>query len=750
MPNPTHLECAKMSAQVYESNGGAVQGWQKIYFESDTNNQLGFQAAAYHKDDDDTVVIALRGTPSSDSKYTGEYLKLCQKGLISDNLIKAANNFIIKLISDYPHQNYYLTGHSMGGTLAVVGACEYRIPAIIFESPGFPDNQPHDPNWTLNNITEYVTRPNKFNTTERHIGTLYSMPLRLEDLSYETGGPITIVGALEELFCSRDNQEPYVPFFQSYTFQQHSIENMIAAFRNESYPRYRRKILSWPIWKEGTQITEYYRTDTPFLGQEIIYAEPDPKINPGYLPDYINYLKNFETASQQYSKLEIFIEMLIDHPDDDVGIISFMVLGIKIYEENKQYERSINLLKKSYQLIEKRNVPSECQEIWKKIKRGIKSLIEKNQQQEFKITSWKTILNPLINFFERLNFLENLSNPIEEKTDKNNNIKTLPEPLVDKDTISIDHFIEEINNGKAFDLFNQGGLNIFTILLQKNDYLSFLKIITECNTLLNKFKENALHDALELLAEPNISKLCFPERSFNCNNIFFVSAKYHAIECFRFILYNTYREDSDFCVDLSKEELDNILQKGVTVTLYHCIANPLSNSSPKNMIAFLLNEQANVFITDISGKSLLHNLMLYHYTDTETLELVLDHARKDVQNYSSWLSQRESSDGKTALHFALEKAADTKNFSSIKILLKEISIPDCIAMLKDKNEKIPESTLQQLYKIKIKLDNSPNFWKTPLKKTLEETKEEYQNQRKRSNPANEEDTLERPPKASKR
>ena len=98
-------------------------------------NRLGFYAALYQRELDGKLVLAFRGTD-----------ELLTDGLIDDAAIAAggippqvAAAFEVardaKLSGDI-----YVTGHSLGGALAIIGAARCGVPAVTFNAPGVMDS----------------------------------------------------------------------------------------------------------------------------------------------------------------------------------------------------------------------------------------------------------------------------------------------------------------------------------------------------------------------------------------------------------------------------------------------------------------------------------------------------------------------------------------------------------------------------------------------------------------------------------
>ncbi|ODQ63173.1 alpha/beta-hydrolase, partial [Nadsonia fulvescens var. elongata DSM 6958] len=185
---PTILTLATMSSNAYVLPGDI--DWRNVTYgdnNPDSNNgdyntsfgvgweKPGVRGHVFLSDDNSTVILALKGTSAAvfDSgsettpldKLNDNLLFSCCCGRVSylwtpvcdcyqgsayrcdgecierelirnDRYYKATLNIYRDLARIYPHQNIWVTGHSLGGALAALLARTYAIPAVSFEAPG--------------------------------------------------------------------------------------------------------------------------------------------------------------------------------------------------------------------------------------------------------------------------------------------------------------------------------------------------------------------------------------------------------------------------------------------------------------------------------------------------------------------------------------------------------------------------------------------------------------------------------------
>ena len=98
-----------------------------------TNDGSGFDAKAY-RDKDGTIVIAYRGT---DVLSPADWWNNAKQALgFKSRQYTDAAQFAQRVKDQYPNSNIMITGHSLGGGLAAVGAAAIGAPAITFNAAG--------------------------------------------------------------------------------------------------------------------------------------------------------------------------------------------------------------------------------------------------------------------------------------------------------------------------------------------------------------------------------------------------------------------------------------------------------------------------------------------------------------------------------------------------------------------------------------------------------------------------------------
>lgn len=187
-----HLELALISKQVYFKKEGKVIGWKRTnYF---ANND-GLGVCVYEKNNQ--MVIAFRGTDTGNLKNFIKNLltdiRLCCGKSI--NTLESAKKFVKDIrekrtyfqkfaffLLNLKCNQLYLTGHSLGGTIAAMVGYEmikagknYQV--VTFESPGFlsylskEDKKNMDRKIQERFIT-YLADPNLINTIHEQVGMI--------------------------------------------------------------------------------------------------------------------------------------------------------------------------------------------------------------------------------------------------------------------------------------------------------------------------------------------------------------------------------------------------------------------------------------------------------------------------------------------------------------------------------------------------------------------------------------------------
>lgn len=102
--------------------------WRKVQF---AHNRAGFYAGLYECGNQ--RVIAFRGTDDLLDALVDD--AAVGAGMLPPQVIAAFQTASAWGVSG----NTYLTGHSLGGALAVLAACHFNLPAVTFNAPGVAD-----------------------------------------------------------------------------------------------------------------------------------------------------------------------------------------------------------------------------------------------------------------------------------------------------------------------------------------------------------------------------------------------------------------------------------------------------------------------------------------------------------------------------------------------------------------------------------------------------------------------------------
>ena len=144
--------------EVFKTNGG-VNGFQAIALGKDTNNDGIY----------DEVVIAYAGTNSALDIAWDDMLIAIQ---IEPTQANGARTFYNQTIGNSlvsSTANIYITGHSLGGSLAQIVAAEKNKECVTFNAPGMKHKVPG----TYNNITNYVNINDWVGSYKEHVGNTY-------------------------------------------------------------------------------------------------------------------------------------------------------------------------------------------------------------------------------------------------------------------------------------------------------------------------------------------------------------------------------------------------------------------------------------------------------------------------------------------------------------------------------------------------------------------------------------------------
>ncbi|MCM1327774.1 MAG: DUF2974 domain-containing protein, partial [Lachnoclostridium sp.] len=107
------------------AEGNICKGWKLVSYDNKENSD-GMYAVAIETDDDDAI-IAFRGSESVDAKQIIEDWLVADMGIINNELTsqeKSAFQYADQFANQFTYNNIALTGHSLGGDLALTTAVE--------------------------------------------------------------------------------------------------------------------------------------------------------------------------------------------------------------------------------------------------------------------------------------------------------------------------------------------------------------------------------------------------------------------------------------------------------------------------------------------------------------------------------------------------------------------------------------------------------------------------------------------------
>lgn len=233
--NITPLEYAKLCSRVYDDIDLLdSDGWVRLtdvskmlsdyqlnptifsrlssWYNYATSNE-GYFGALYKNEDKNTFVIVHRGTDMT--SLLQDWYR-ANGAILSDtipdqfSLAKEFDQFVKETIVRDGSFSY--AGHSLGAVLAELSAVEFRSTATTFESPGSRLLlEPDQLQYADDHITCYNAAPNPINTAKDHVGKIYRVRHSL-DIAYNQSWNEII----------------------DYTLDQHSIDNLIIAFNQDS------------------------------------------------------------------------------------------------------------------------------------------------------------------------------------------------------------------------------------------------------------------------------------------------------------------------------------------------------------------------------------------------------------------------------------------------------------------------------------------------------------------------------------
>ncbi len=200
-----------------ELNWHSLDDWSSVKL--GIGVERGFYAVPFfHKSGDTSeVIIAFRG---SDNVFNWvdnlrefsaidlwpdmtSTLKVLKEKAISDISISAMETTVsISVIAkDYTENlkqrlksqevQLRFAGHSLGGYLSLCESLRTRLPATVFENPGFRSElNDADYQYCQRNIREFLSEPNAINSMGHHAGQMFLVPMNSSTKEYYVGGQV--------------------------------------------------------------------------------------------------------------------------------------------------------------------------------------------------------------------------------------------------------------------------------------------------------------------------------------------------------------------------------------------------------------------------------------------------------------------------------------------------------------------------------------------------------------------------------
>jgi ankyrin repeat protein len=322
---------AETDAQ-YETRLALPDGWKLLTTASNTRANNGYFGAAYWHPEHQQVVIAHRGT---DPKNSGA-VWTDVRGVLGNKYVRqmeSASTFAYKVVEVLRDVNQekgtnfhvFFTGHSLGGWLAQITTFttkylkkegntflksddvpqNYHPHTVVFDSPGCKDmlsKMVDKLDVRLDglsidlehlDITSYLSAPNRINTCNAHIGTVYRIFVDLSDWGW---------------------QEKHTAL---YNLATHSMNKIVEAFdpetglvrRDEKGELKIQEVVDWPIsgFRSGKEYTSFFKWATDLNDYHTETTVEDSLLK-GYTPvryqtkNYDDRVTSISTFSQEESK----------------------------------------------------------------------------------------------------------------------------------------------------------------------------------------------------------------------------------------------------------------------------------------------------------------------------------------------------------------------------------------------------------------------------------------------------------------
>jgi len=283
------FKTGKTDAQ-YETRLALPDGWKLLTTASNNSKTNGYFGAAYWHPEHQQVVIAHRGTdPTSLGDLWTDAVGVFLKQHVPK--IGSASTFahkVVEVLREVNQKNgvsfqLFFTGHSLGGWLAQITTFTTKylkteghiflksdnVPqsfhphTVVFESPGCKgmlsemrgtfdvrlDGRSIDLEHL--DITSYLSAPNRINSCNAHLGTVYRIFTDLSDMDWHT----SLRGTVYRFFSFLTNTVWQIKRSALYTSATHSMEKILQVFdpetgqvhKNEQGKLKVQVVTDWPI-----------------------------------------------------------------------------------------------------------------------------------------------------------------------------------------------------------------------------------------------------------------------------------------------------------------------------------------------------------------------------------------------------------------------------------------------------------------------------------------------------------------------